>query len=356
MSLDFAALSYISPEMTEYNYKLVGLDDEWTKVNTNRKVYFTNLSPGEYIFKIKASVNGTWSKNEKQIVIQILPPFWATRWAYLVYAILAILLFYYLLSNYHKRQQNKKEKEIYESKIEFFTNVVHEIKTPLTLIKGPVENLLEMQNEMPEIKEDIACLDRNTNRLLNLVSQILDFRQTEIKSFSLYFTKVNINEILRETWLSFQIMAKKRKLNYDLMLPSHEVFTMADAEALRKIFSNLIGNAVKYAAKNVKVTLYPLQRSGEIFTVDFENDGYIISKEQSDKIFEPFYRLKETTSQKGTGIGLTLARSLAELHKGNLYMKFAKKEANIFTLSLPLQPEQTNKIKDELAPAILTTK
>ncbi|MDQ6890792.1 MAG: hypothetical protein M3Z56_11020, partial [Bacteroidota bacterium] len=116
----------------------------------------TNLSPGEYIFKIKASVNGTWSKNEKQLVIQILPPFWATRWAYLVYAILAILLFYYLLSNYHKRQQNKKEKEIYESKIEFFTNVVHEIKTPLTLIKGPVENLLEMQNEMPEIKEDIA--------------------------------------------------------------------------------------------------------------------------------------------------------------------------------------------------------
>ncbi len=352
VSIDFAALSYISPEMTAYNYQLEGLDNNWTNIKTNRKVYFTNLSPGTYVFKLKAAVNGNQGKNETHLVIEIMPPFWKTRGAYLFYGIVVFLLLYYLLSNYHKRQQNKKEKEIYESKIEFFTNVVHEIKTPLTLIKGPVENILEKQYEMPGIKEDIACLDRNTNRLMNLVSQILDFRQIEIKGFSLYFTKVNVNEILRETWLSFKILAKKRNLDYQLLLPSYEVYTFADAEALRKIFSNLISNGIKYADKNVKIRLFPLVKSNDIFTIEFENDGYIIPRELEEKIFEPFYRLKETSAQKGTGIGLTLARSLAELHKGVLQMKFNRKEINIFELTLPFKPEQINK-PENIVPAPL---
>jgi len=345
ISIDFAALSYISPEMTEYKYKLEGLDKEWTSIKTNRKVYFTNLSPGKYIFKIKAGANDLWSKDEKQLIIQIKPPIWATGWAYLLYTILVILILYYLISNYHKRQHEKKEKEIYESKIDFFTNVAHEIRTPLTLIKGPVENLLEKKYEMPDIKEDLACLDRNTNRLINLVSQILDFRHTEIKSFTLDFTKVNVNEILRETYLSFKIMARKRKLEYELMLPSFEVYALADSEALQKIFSNLIGNAVKYADKKVIIKLYDLQKDGDSFIIEFENDGYIIEKEFEEKIFEPFYRIKETNHQKGTGIGLTLAKSLVELHKGNLNLKFIKKGVNIFVLTLPIQPEQTTKQK-----------
>src|SRR6185312_14630574 len=127
-----------------------------------------------------------------------------------------------------------------ESKIDFFTNVAHEIKTPLTLIKGPVENLLEKKHEIPDAQEDLACLDRNTNRLMNLVSQILDFRQTEIKSFTLDFTRVNVNAVLRETYLSFKIFAQKKRLNYELILPEPDIYALADAEALQKIFSNLI--------------------------------------------------------------------------------------------------------------------
>ena len=343
ISIDFAALSYIAPEMTKYKYKLEGLDDEWNTINTNRKVYFTNLSPAKYVFKIKAATNGRWSKNEKQLIIKIKPPIWATGWAYLLYAILVILIAYYFISNYHKRQHEKKEKEIYESKIDFFTNVAHEIRTTLTLIKGPVENLLEKRYEMPEIKEDLECLDRNTNRLTNLVSQILDFRQTEIKSFTLDFTRVNVNEILKETSLSFTIMAKKRQLDYELILPSSEIYALADAEALLKIFSNLIGNAVKYADKKVLIKLKPLQKNAETFTIEFENDGHIIKRELAEKIFEPFYRLKETSHQKGTGIGLTLSRSLVELHNGTLGLALTKNDFNIFILTLPLQPEQVKK-------------
>lgn len=345
VSIDFSALSYLSPQMTAYNYKLDGLDNEWTNIKTNRKVYFTNLSPGIYTFKVKAAPNGVWSKVEKKLIIEILPPFWATYWAYILYTILIILVLYYFIRNYHRRQHQKKEKEIYESKIDFFTNVAHEIKTPLTLIKGPVENLLEKKYEIPDMKEDLACLDRNTNRLINLVSQILDFRQTEIKSFTLDFTKVNVNEILKDSTFSFIILAKKRKLDFELILPPYEIYALADAEALQKILSNLIGNAIKYAEKKVSIKLYVLQKQNDAFTIEFENDGYIIKEELKEKIFEPFYRIKETNHQKGTGIGLTLAKSLVELHEGSLNLKFTKKGFNIFILSLPIEPEIANKQK-----------
>jgi ligand-binding sensor domain-containing protein/signal transduction histidine kinase len=345
VSFDFAALSYISPEMTSYQYKLEGLDKDWTMLKSNRKVYFTNLSPGKYIFKIKASINDLWSdKNEKELTIIITPPIWATASAYLIYVLLGILIFSYIISNYHKRQHAKKEKEIYESKIDFFTNVAHEIRTPVTLIKGPVENILEKRENMPDIKEDLMCLDRNTNRLINLVSQILDFRQTEIKSFTLDFRKVNINEILNETFVQFKIMAQRKNLNYQLILPSQEVQTLADAEALQKIFSNLIDNAVKYATHDVIIKLYPLQKNTDALTIKFENDGYIITNDFAEKIFEPFYRIKEMHHQKGTGIGLTLTKSLVELHNGTLKLTFSNKDFNTFLLSLPLKILENKKI------------
>lgn len=354
ISFDFAALSYISPEMTEYRYQLEGLENGWTHLKTNRKVYFTNLSPGHYVLKIMASVNGVWdTENVKQLAITIAPPIWATWWAYLFYTILSLLILYYIINNVHRRQMEKKEKEIYETKIEFFTNVAHEIRTPLTLIKGPVENLLEKRFEMPALEEDLDCLDKNTNRLMQLVSQILDFRQTEIKKFSLDFTRVNINETLEETYRRFKILAQKRKLDYQLSLPSMDIIALADVEALQKIFSNLIGNAVKYAEKKVVIKLFSFEKQNNSFTIIFENDGYIIKKEMAENIFKPFYRIKETKYQKGTGIGLALARSLTLLHKGSLEISFLQSNFNTFVLTLPIEPEQAVlKIRKEKEPQI----
>lgn len=341
ISLDFAALSYLAPEMTEYRYQLVGLDNEWTSLKTNRKAYFTNLTPGKYLFKIMASVNGEWNtKNTKELSIVITPPIWATWWAYLIYIGSGLTILFYFIRSYQRSQHEKKEKEIYETKIDFFTNVAHEIRTPLTLIKGPVENLLEKRYEMPDMEEDLDCLDKNTNRLTQLISQILDFRQTEIKNFSLDFTRVNINQTLEETFLRFKILAHKRKLDFELRLPPTDIQAMADAEALQKILSNLIGNAVKYAEKKVDIKLLPLQKDSSSFTMVFENDGYLIKKEMAEKIFEPFYRIKETKYQKGTGIGLALARSLTQLHKGKLGMTFMQSNLNTFVLTLPLEPEE----------------
>ena len=339
-SIDVAALSYISPEMTAYSYFMEGLDKEWTIIKPNRKIYFTNLSPGEYTFKIKAAINGNNSNEEKQLTIKILPPWWATIWAYLFYAAVIIGLAYYLLKTYHIIIEDKKEKEIYEAKIEFFTNVAHEIRTPLTLIKGPVENLLELVDELPIIKEDVVTMERNTNRLITLITQILDFRKAETKGFSIDFIKVNITSLLQETHLNFAALAKKRKLEYSLKLPSTEVIALADEEALTKILSNLYNNAIKYAYSNVSIHLLLPDETNPGITIEFINDGQKIPAEMKDKIFEPFYRLKESLKQQGTGIGLALAKSLTELHNGNLYLKDSGESQNIFVVHLPLQPGQ----------------
>jgi ligand-binding sensor domain-containing protein/signal transduction histidine kinase len=336
-SIDFAALSYSSPEITEYKYLMEGLDKSWTYLPANRKVYFTNLAPGAYTFRLTAATNGRWSQ-EKQLQLTITPPFWNTWWAWLMYAAIGIAIVYSLIQTYHKRSQEKKEKEIYEAKFEFFTNVAHEIRTPLTLIKGPVENLLDRIDELPAIKEDVAMMERNTNRLMTLITQILDFRQTEAKGFSLDFTKVNITDQLQEVYTGFQPLAKKRNLQYTLILPEAPVVALVDEDALNKILSNLFSNAVKYADQQVTAQLYTVQKEDVQFVFEISNDGAPIPANMRERIFEAFYRIKEKTKQKGTGIGLTLARSLTLLHQGQLFVKESDDGLNTFVLCLPLQP------------------
>lgn len=336
-SIDFAALSYTRPEITEYKYRMEGLDNNWTYLTANRKVYFTNLAPGQYTFRLTAATNGRWSQ-EQQLTITITPPFWNTWWAWLVYGSILIAIGYSLVQTYHKRSQVKKEKEIYEAKFEFFTNVAHEIRTPLTLIKGPVENLLEKVAALPDIAADVTMMERNTNRLMTLITQILDFRQTEAKGFSLDFTKVNITTLLQDVYTNFQPMAKKHDLQYTLSLPDAPVIALVDEDALNKILTNLVSNALKYAGQQITVQLFPVQAADTTCTIEITNDGALIPPGMRERIFEPFYRIRENTKQKGTGIGLTLARSLAQLHQGSLNVKDTTDGMNTFVLCLPLQP------------------
>ena len=334
-SIDFTALSFTSPEMTIFSYFMEGLDKEWTEIRPNRIVYFTNLSSGKYVFKLRAFVNGSWTKKGKQLIINILPPWWATWWAYLFYTIVVFSLIYYLFTSYHTIVEDKKEKEIYEAKIDFFTNLAHEIRTPLTLIKGPLENLLEQTDEIPEIKEDVVLMDRNTNRLIALVTQILDFRKVESKSFSLDFVKVNVKELLKDSFTNFKLLTQKRKLEYTIICPLNDIYAFADEEALNKIFSNLLNNAVKFASKKVEVRMCENSKNATHLTIEFENDGLKIPLQKKEKIFEPFYRLKES-KQEGTGIGLSLARSLTELLSGELYLKDTSDDSIVFVLILPI--------------------
>jgi len=338
ISLDFAALSYVSPDMTAYSYMMEGIEKTWTTVQPNRKVYYTSLPPGEYTFKVKAAVNGVAGQPARELVIQVLPPFWASPLAYLLYVLLVLLAGYYIVRSYHRRTQKKKEKEAYEAKIDFFTNVAHEIRTPLTLIKGPLENLMERADELPGFKADIQMMERNTNRLVGLISHILNFRQIEARGYSLDFGRVNVKALLQQSCEDFAIPAEKKGLDYQVDLPPSSIYAIADEEALERIFSNLLSNAVKYADRLVTVKLHPVMKDDSYFTVEFLNDGPVISPDMREKIFQPFVRLKETARQKGTGIGLTMARSLAELHNGILYIRNTE-TVNVFVLHIPLKTE-----------------
>ena len=345
LSIDFAALSFISPQMNEYAYKMEGLDKDWTYLKTYRKAYFTELPPGNYTFKVKASnSSGVWNQKETTLQIQILPPLWATKWAYFLYILAGLGVITGIARNYHNRisQKNKrrieqieheKENELYKNKIDFFTNIAHEIRTPLTLIQGPMENLSSYGEEVPEIKSNLKIMERNTNRLIDIANQLLDFRQTEVKNFSLNFEYTNISGLLEDLHSSFQPLAAQHNLDFRLDLSAKDFYAFADADSLQKILSNLYSNAIKYAEKNVYVSFQPFRLANK-FRIEIRNDGFLIPYELKDKIFEPFFRVKETTTHKGTGIGLAIARSLTELHKGTLTLKEPENGMNIFILEL----------------------
>ncbi|CAN5656406.1 hybrid sensor histidine kinase/response regulator transcription factor [soil metagenome] len=351
-SIDFASLSYTAPEMTEYAYQMEGLDNNWIYLKTNRKVYFTELSPGSYAFKVKAANSSNmWTKEVTTLTIQILPPWWLNPWAYFMYVLAGLLIIFYLIRNYHARTEEKnkrkiealetaKEKEIFQAKIDFFTNVAHEIRTPLTLIKGPLEKVIRNTQELPVIKDSLKIMERNTNRLIDLSNQLLDFRQTEIKGFNLNLVKTNISELLEDTFVNFKPLAEQKNLAFNLKMPTAILWAWVDVEAFNKILTNLFSNAVKYADKKVMVELLPFRESDDIFTLEIKNDGYLVPYEMKEKIFEPFYRLKATEKQKGTGIGLALSRSLVQLHKGILDMKEPDNMLNIFYLTMPVNQDK----------------
>jgi len=349
-SIDFASLSYTAPEMSEYAYKMDGLEQDWTYLKTNRKVYFTNLAPGTYTFKVKASINNEgWSGPESALTIKIFPPWWTSRWAYLLYLLVASAIIYFLVRNYHRRVNEKnrrkielleheKEKEIYQAKIEFFTNVAHEIKTPLTLIRGPMEKIMKKNGHAADMSGNLKLMEKNTNRLIELTNQLLDFRKTETKGFSLSFVKTNISAIVEDMYNSFKVLAEPKNLIYQLNLPAKEIEAYVDTDAFSKILSNLFNNAIKYAKSEIHISL-DLTNEERTFQVTIQNDGHLIPVEMKEKVFEPFFRMKETEKQAGTGIGLSISKSLAELHKGKLELCDQQNKMNTFVLTLPVHQE-----------------
>lgn len=355
ISIDFAALSYTAPEMITYSYILQGADKTWTTLKTNRRVYFTNLQPGKYIFQVKANLSeGSGSSTPAQLIISILPPWWASSWAYVWYACTVIALAIYGVRMYHNRLAEKnrrkieqlhhlKEKELYEAKIDFFTHVAHEIRTPLTLIKAPLEKIMGQPGNHTETRKYLTTMEKNTNRLIDLTNQLLDFRQTEAKEYSLTLSDINVSALIRETFFNFKSLAEQKKLKYTLSLPAYDLYAWADEDALSKIYNNLFSNAVKYAQQEVVIKMEAVQ-PGQ-YSTEFTNDGLKIPEDKKEKIFEPFYRAKGAEKHKGTGIGLALSRSLATLHKGSLYLKKTDRaNYNTFVLLLPLSSKTTTEI------------
>lgn len=361
-SFRIAALSFLAPRMNKLMYKLDGFDEEWLSVSESPVITYSNLKYGDYVFRVKASnSDGVWNGEEISLSIHILPPFYLSIWAYGIYALLFIGCSVYVVLYFrrqsgrkHRRQMEKfeqeKEREVYHAKIDFFTNVAHEIRTPLTLIKGPLENIILKKTVDAETREDLNIMKQNTERLLSLTNQLLDFRKTESQGFRLNFTECNITEIVRETYLRFTSLAKQRELELTLELPPVDFKGHVNKEAFTKIVSNMLNNAVKYASTYIHVSM-EVGKAGEksVFYFRTANDGTIIPDEMKEEIFEPFVRFDEEKDGKvttGTGIGLALSRSLAELHLGSLVMTEGETN-NTFCLTLPVIQDTTIKLISE---------
>ncbi|WP_242691651.1 ligand-binding sensor domain-containing protein [Desertivirga arenae] len=346
-SIEFAALNYSSPEVTRYEFQMQGLDKSSTYLSKNRKAYFTDLSPGEYTFILKAKSNvGSWIGNERKLHIRILPPFWKSEIAYVIYILILSLSLFWAIRYYHRNLERKnlqklrlfeheKEKEIYQAKIQFFTNIAHEIQTPLTLILGPVELMVNDADEESEMKENLLMVEKHAQRLSELTGQLLDFRKTETHQFGLNFVNTNINKLLKEQVVAFQKEAEKSRIFLQLELPDYDIIAFADKEALVKITSNLISNALKYAGSASKIQLEAIGPDSSHFSIQFWNDGKGIPDDYREQIFEPFFRV-ESQDKPGTGIGLSLAKSLTELHSGTLKLLSGETDNVIFELTLPI--------------------
>lgn len=355
-SLQVAALSYQAPEMNRLEYKLEGFDREWYAVGRNSMINYSNLPYGSYTLRIKGSnSDGKWNEKERVLDIRIRPPFYLSTWAYVIYVVLALCSLAAIIHFFRRRTQLKhqqtmekfereKERELYTAKIDFFTNVAHEIRTPLTLIKSPLENVLTSKSVSDDIRDDLEIMDMNTNRLLDLVNQLLDFRKTETQGFKLDFVEYNLSDILQNTYKRFKPLARQKGLELDINYPEN-LDARVDKEGLTKIISNMLTNAIKYSETYIHIKLYA---EGDRLVLSVCNDGHIIPVEMREEIFKPFIQYKAgiLSSVSGTGIGLALARSLAELHEGTLCMDDSL-EHNCFILSLPLKHAQTAKIEPQ---------
>lgn len=347
-SIDFAALSFSAPSMTEYAYRMEGLDKDWTRLKTNRKVYFTNIAPGKYRFRVNlVDSKGQFKGKETYIDIEITPPFWASTAAYLLYFFITLLTIYLLVRNYDRRIKDRnrerlnnikheREKALYQAKIDFFTLIVHEIRTPLTLIKAPLEKVIQLVDASPTVKRNLDLIEQSTGRLITLSGQLLDFRKVEVNGFKLTFKTLPLSVLLLETFHGFLLSAERRRIKMTIETPEEAVWADMDKEAFIKIVTNLIDNAIKYCSSFVHVQLErDLYDTRAAIRIKFVSDGPLIPAEMQEKVFEPFYRMKEEIHKQGTGLGLALARSLAELLNGSLELEQGDGGLNVFVLTLP---------------------
>lgn len=349
ISFDIAMLSYSTMETNQYYYRMLPLDKEWIRAASNKNISYAKLPPGKYIFQVKATHHASKSEpSTRSLTVVILPPWWLSVWAYVLYVLTVILILFCWFFWYKRRKERQmeerqklfeieKEKELYESKVDFFTEIAHEVRTPLTLINGPLEAIQE--EDIPEAKKKkyISVIVQNTKRLLELTGQLLDFQKIGANKLFMKFESVDITALLRGIVIRFEVTFNLNNKELILKLTEEEIWAAVDKEAITKIVSNLLNNALKYASKCIQVEL---EKDESYFTIRVISDGNKIPEEVCQYIFEPFYQMEKGGAPKnGVGIGLSLARSLASLHKGTLSLDTTYEKENVFVLTVPLNKE-----------------
>lgn len=344
VTFQFAALDYVNPKGILYAYRLQGLEEEWNEADNNRSASYINLPAGKYQLQVKSTnSDGVWVDNVRTLSIHVLPTFWETYWAWLLYFILFILftasIVYVLFYIYRLRHRVDMEQQLANIKLRFFTDISHELRTPLTLISSPVTEVLENEPLSPSAREHLTLVHQNTERMLRLMNQILDFRKIQNQKMKLLIEETDLIPLLQKVMSSFKLIAEEKNINYQLTSTIQSVYSWVDRDKFEKIFFNLLSNAFKYtpADKSITVNITTKEKTVEIEVAD-EGIGIAIEKQHS--LFQRFESLvKQNILQPSSGIGLSLVKEMVEMHHGTITVNSQSGVGSRFTVSLPLQRE-----------------
>lgn len=349
LRIGFNVTDFSQAGQVEYIYQMEGLNDSWYNTHGENQVTFRNLPYGSYTFKVNARVrNQNWNdENIASLALVIEPPLWLTWYAKLFYAVAGCLLLFFILRSYkHKldlenklsleHQQLENGEKLNAERLRFYTNITHELRTPLTLIIGPLEDLLADKSLSQKHAERIGIIHSNANRLLALINQILEFRKTETQNRKLLIEKGNIAKLVKEIGLGFKELNQNSRVDIEVKIETEETELYFDPEMVRIIVNNLMSNAMKYTPEGViTLSLSSREEAGQRYTdIKVKDTGFGIDSESIPHIFDRYYQAEGKHQASGTGIGLALVKSLADLHEAKIAVESTLNEGSCFTLSL----------------------
>lgn len=353
-SIEFAALNFFQAKKNIYKYKLEGFNNEWLHADTrSRKVTYTNLDAGEYVFRVIAANNdGVWNGEGASLRIKVLPPFWKSNTAFVLYTFLVVFALLGTRKLIQQREQMKfaikqerqealRMHELDMMKIKFFTNVSHEFRTPLTLIISPVDNLIK-ESSNPDHKKHLNLIQRNARRLLNLVNQLLDFRKLEVHEIKFQPSEGDIVHFIKETVHSFSDLSEKKdiKVTFVTNVPSLE--TIFDQDKLEKILFNLLSNAFKFTPSQGAISIeveVNTDTEPKFIEIEISDTGIGIASDKLDRIFDRFFQneLPKSMVNQGSGIGLSITKEFVKIHGGTITVQSELGKGTKFTVRLPLK-------------------
>ena len=375
IGLEFSSLNFINPKKSKYAYKLDDdlRNDNWHNTGTQNRINLSNLNPGNYLLSIKSTnEDGSWNPKIKTLGITVLPPWWKTWWANLTYLLLFLLISLIIAKFISNRVKLKRElflehveserkQEMLNMQLNFFTNISHEIRTPLTLIKGPIEELLEDNNNNPKSESKLKTIKQNSDRLLKLVNELLDFRKAEKGHMRIYCEEQDIVAFCFEIYESFKGLAVKKNIEYNFVLNSNSIKVFFDKNQMEKVVFNLLSNAFKFTKKNGKIVFAVEQTNNgdKKVLIKIKDNGIGVPEASKSNIFNRFFQVDDRgVHNMGSGVGLALSKTIVELHKGELILEEEKESwANtVFQIGLLLGKEHldTNQI-DETEPSTAIT-
>jgi ligand-binding sensor domain-containing protein/signal transduction histidine kinase/DNA-binding response OmpR family regulator len=352
-SIGYAALDYTNPKQVHYRHRLLGMQAEWTETGVNNLASYTNLSPGKYLFEVQASNDGiNWSPRTTSVAVIVKPPFYLTVYAYIFYLLTPLVIVFVMrrrgiqkLKRQFKEQQQRAEaeqaQELDRLKIKFLTNLSHEFRTPISLILAPVDNLL-VKTKATELHPPVIAIKRNAKRLLNLVDQLLDFRNMQQHELALDLSQKDIILYIRDTCDQFSDLSIRKGVQFQIGSTLSQLIMDFDANKLERILFNLLSNAFKFTPKGGEVKLEINEQSDpegkQWLTITVTDTGIGIPEDKHDKIFDRFFQNDTDLSvlNQGSGIGLSIVREFVQLHQGTITVKSEPGRGSTFIVGIPI--------------------